>query len=84
MMAGKWLTYKTDHWCARPLEDMAVEQWLNVSAPMLEDGSFDRCNMYDVEYNLNSVRPDEDTPIIACTSWEYDESVFQVFSFCFW
>ena len=81
MMANKFLTYPIDHWCERPenYQTMSVESWLNISSPKLSDGSFDRCNMFDIDYE-NSVmeRPDEDTNTIACIRWEYDEQTFQV------
>ena len=52
-----------------------------MSAPRLEDGSFDRCNIYDADFGQGGLqsRPDEDTtPVKACTAWEYDESRIQV------
>ena len=83
MMSNKWLTYKTDHWCARPagLDDLTREQWLNLSSPILADGSFDKCHMFDLNYNETFERPDEGFPVIPCSNWEYDESIFQVQNF---
>ena len=88
MLSNKWLTYPSDHWCARPshatggqnLTDLSVEQWRNISAPLLSDGMFDKCSMFDVEYSADMARPDEDTtPVVPCKNgWEYDTSVFQV------
>ena len=81
MMVNKFLTYPVEHWCERPenYQNMSVENWLNVSSPILSDGNFDRCNMFDIDYeNSVIVRPDENTNTIPCISWEYDENFFQV------
>ena len=81
MMANKFLTYPIEHWCERPqnYQSISVEKWLNISSPRLSDGSFDRCNMFDIDYG-NSVmeRPEENINTIPCASWEYDEQTFQV------
>ena len=82
MMANKFLTYPLDHWCERPnnYQSVSIEKWLNISSPKLPDGSFDRCNMFDIDYNTSvALRPSEDTQTIACDSWEYEEALFQVF-----
>ena len=81
MMANKFLTYPLVHWCERPenYQNLSVEIWLNISSPVLSDGSFDRCNIFDVDYDNSIVdRPTEDTPTKSCNSWEYDETIFQV------
>ena len=80
MMANKWLLFPVDHWCARPegMTDMSVEEWRNLSAPMLSDGSYDKCNVYQVDYDTISERPPNDTSTIPCSDWEYDHSMFQV------
>ena len=82
MMANKFLTYPVGHWCERPnsYRNISVEKWLNISSPLLKDGSFDRCHMF----NINSSqpifkRPPENSSTIACHSWEYDENTFQVY-----
>ena len=81
MMANKFLTYPIDHWCERPQnhENISVEVWLNISSPILSDGSYDRCNVFDIDYSKPALdRPSEDTSKIECTKWEYDENTFQV------
>ena len=81
MMANKFLTYPIDHWGESPKnhQNISVEGWLNISSPILSDGSHDRCNMFDIDYgNPELNRPSEDTSKIACTKWEYDENTFQV------
>ena len=81
MMANKFLTYPIEHWCERPqnYQSISVEKWLNISSPKLSDGSFDRCKMFDIDYE-NSVmeRPEENVNTTPCASWEYDEQTFQV------
>ena len=83
IMVNKFLTYPVEHWCERPknYQSMNIENWLNISSPILLDGSFDRCNMFDIDYE-NSVmeRPQENTRTIACTRWEYSDETFQVFN----
>ena len=81
MMANKFLTYPIDHWCERPQnhKTISVEVWLNISSPILSDGSYDRCNVFDIDYSKPALdRPSEDTSKIECTKWEYDENTFQV------
>ena len=83
MMANKFLTYPTEHWCSRELsyKDADVHHWLNLSAPMLENGEFDRCQRFDLDYSNPSLSRPTDESIaatIACSSWEYDDSIFQV------
>lgn len=84
MMANKFLTYPIEHWCERPqnYQSISVEKWLNISSPKLPDGSFDRCNMFDIDYE-NSVmeRPEENINTIPCANWEYDEQTFQVYNY---
>ena len=82
MLANKFLTYPIDHWCARPAQyaNFTIEMWLNISAPLLADGTFDRCNSFELDYDETPLmRPDETSPTIACSAWEYKEDLFQVF-----
>lgn len=79
MLLNKFYTFPVDHWCSRPLElqEMPVQQWINLSAPM-NGGEFDKCQIFDVEFTNMTARPSESTPTRLCDSWEYDNSVFQV------
>ena len=84
IMANKFLTYPVEHWCERPknYQSMNIENWLNISSPIFLDGSFDRCNMFDIDYeNSEMERPEENTRTIACTRWEYSDETFQVFNY---
>ena len=74
--------FQTDHWCAPPsnLVNLTVDMWLNISSPLTDDGSYDRCNVFAVDFEEGPpmVRPPEDTDTVPCTRWEYDESFLQV------
>ena len=72
---------QTDHWCAPPsnLANLTVEMWLNISSPLTDDGSYDRCNVFAVDFEEEELmRPPEDTGTVPCTRWDYDESFLQV------
>jgi hypothetical protein len=60
---------------------MTPSDWLNISAPYNADGEYDRCNIFDVDFDNIQQRPNETTPTIPCTNWEFDEGTFQV-HFC--
>jgi hypothetical protein len=62
------------------MSNISVELWLNVSSPITDYGSYDKCNMFNLDYTSMDdwIRPGEDTATVACTNWEYDESLFQV------
>ena len=82
MMANKFLTYPIDHWCERPpmYANITVEKWLNISSPLLADGTFDGCNRFDLDYDeMPLTRPEETSPTAACRAWEYKEDLFQVY-----
>ena len=82
MMANKFLTYPVNYWCERPthlINTISVEQWIHVSSPLLEDGTFDKCHTFDMDYDQTLLeRPSENLSTIACSSWEFDEETFQV------
>ncbi len=79
-MVNKFYTYKTEHWCARPdgLENIPVDLWLNLSAPIKESGQLSRCRIFNMDYQSLIKRPDEVTDTIPCTSWEYATEPFDV------
>jgi len=79
-LANKFYTYPTDYWCARPenFTDLSVDEWLNLSTPLNEEGKFDRCFVFDVDYEKLSERPLDGTPIVKCSRWEYDAHYFSV------
>ena len=63
------------------LANLTSTEWLNLSAPMLENGEFDRCRIFDINYldlDTQIVRPDEETPSVACESWQFSEELFKV------
>ncbi len=57
---------------------MSVSDWLNISAPYNVKGEFDRCRIFDVDFDLVQQRPNETTPTIACSVWDFDQEIFQV------
>ncbi len=79
-MANKFYTRETEYWCRRPalLNNIPVDRWMNLSSPILESGDFDRCHIFDVDYQTLEQRPGEDTPVLKCTSWEYATEPFDV------
>ena len=80
MMSNKFLTYETEFWCARPnhLMHLTPEEWMNMSAPIVQ-GDFDRCHIFDVPvYKNNSIRPPNTTNHKPCIQWEYFNEHFQV------
>ena len=80
MFANKWLSFPVGHWCTMPYGlNMTVEEWRNVSSPLLPNGAYDTCNIFDIDYTSDTERPEGNaTDIIPCTSWEYDHSMFSV------
>ncbi len=61
------------------MSHLSPEQWMNISSPLLDDGGFDRCHIFNVDFGSmeDPVRPAEDTAKIDCGRWEYDESLLQ-------
>jgi len=58
--------------------NLTVIHWLNISAPKLTDGEFDKCSIFNITYNQDTTRPPEETPKIKCEAWDYDTSLFKV------
>ena len=84
MLSNKFYTNKTDFWCSRPSEfaNFSVEDWRKLSAPWKSGSSnesdFDNCKIFNVNFSTISIRPEENTETIPCTSWEYDTELFDV------
>ena len=57
---------------------MSVSDWVNISAPYDADGKYDRCRIFEVDYNIIQQRPNETTPTIACETWDFAQTPFQV------
>ncbi|KAL1428692.1 hypothetical protein MTO96_003037 [Rhipicephalus appendiculatus] len=60
-----------DHWCRKPdnLRDFTVQEWKNVAIPVLADGSYSKCAVYDPPI------PDgnqEERRTVPCNQWDYD------------
>ncbi|KAJ9582501.1 hypothetical protein L9F63_003194 [Diploptera punctata] len=71
-----FLAPPVDSWCTRPayLHNLTTEEWRNLSQPPLwsDSSKRDNCRMYEVDHT-GTVR----NSTVACSSWEYDRSVFQ-------
>nr|XP_054934208.1 solute carrier family 22 member 7-like [Dermacentor andersoni] len=68
-----------DHWCRPPdyLRDMPVQEWKNVGIPVLADGSFSKCTVYDPPLPpFLSLFPqegnEEERRKVPCHRWDYD------------
>ena len=48
---------------------------------MGEDKEYDRCKIFDIDYNSIESRPDENTQTIECNTWEYSNEYFDVSAF---
>ncbi|XP_070395804.1 solute carrier family 22 member 7-like [Dermacentor albipictus] len=60
-----------DHWCQPPdnLRHLGVQGWKNVAIPVLADGSFSKCSVYEPPL------PGDDQAersTVPCKRWEYD------------
>ncbi|KAK8758775.1 hypothetical protein V5799_003593 [Amblyomma americanum] len=60
-----------DHWCQPPpdFRDLPALQWKNVAIPVLADGSFSRCTVYDPPVPDDS---QEERRVVPCDRWDYD------------
>jgi hypothetical protein len=60
---------------------MSLADWRNISAPLDENGDFDKCRIFDLNFTDTSERPDESTPTVACTLFEFAQEPFQVLDY---
>ncbi|XP_077508744.1 beta-alanine transporter-like [Amblyomma americanum] len=60
-----------DHWCLPPPDwrDLPVQHWKNVGIPVLNDGSFSKCTMYDPPVQDDA---EEERQEVPCARWDYD------------
>ena len=86
MMSNKFQLYPIDFWCSRfgSFNNISKENSLRI-APINEDGTYDRCHIFDVPYFSSTNQPlferpldEKHQPITMCTEWEYDTSQFKV------
>nr|XP_054930252.1 solute carrier family 22 member 7-like [Dermacentor andersoni] len=63
--------HPVDHWCQPPdhLRQLGVQGWKNVAIPVLADGSFSKCTVY--EPPLPGGDQDE-RRTVPCKQWDYD------------
>ena len=57
--------------------NITVENWLDISAPKLEDKQYDRCSIFNITYNELTIRPPENTSTLKCQAWDYDTTNFK-------
>ena len=55
----------------------SLDDWLEISSPKI-NGEFDRCQVFDIDFDNVFERPPEETGTIECKSWEYDAIYFDV------
>ncbi|KAH7959416.1 hypothetical protein HPB49_010993 [Dermacentor silvarum] len=72
-LAYRVLARPVRHWCAPPydLALLPTEVWRNVAIPLMTDGSFSQCTVYDPPV------PDlanADRRVVPCERWQYDEA----------
>ncbi|GFW33449.1 hypothetical protein TNCV_2796161 [Trichonephila clavipes] len=72
-MAMSFYAPNIDHWCARPTDlNVSVQEWKDVALPPDDQ----HCSRYKY-FNLSDIHNDtKQKELIACDSWEYDNSVF--------
>ena len=70
---------QVDYWCSQPPHlNLTTSEWLNLSAPLLDNGEFDKCHIFDIDYDLETSRPDDGTRVKKCISWDYDTTYYEV------
>ena len=62
---------------------MTLTAWQNISAPFDENGDFDKCRIFNLNFTDTTERPDESTPTIACSIFEFAQEPFQVLTIYF-
>lgn len=71
----------TDFWCARPHNlygNLTVEEWQNLSHPRVENGGYDACRIYDLNYTSDLAGDAaERGGTVTCQKWEYSREVFK-------
>ncbi|XP_054930272.1 solute carrier family 22 member 7-like [Dermacentor andersoni] len=60
-----------DHWCQPPddLRYLGVQGWKNVAIPVLADGSFSKCTVYEPPLPEDK---QQERSIVPCKAWDYD------------
>nr|XP_037280191.1 solute carrier family 22 member 7-like [Rhipicephalus microplus] len=61
-----------DHWCHPPEElvDMPLQEWKNVAIPILPDGQFSQCTVY--EPPVPGEDKNEHRQVVSCRWWDYE------------
>lgn len=87
-MMMNFIGYTADHWCKVPqLEDMNHSMQKYISVPTVDDGKYDSCKVYDLNYSSYSLEDfvnwdrsamvDNITSTIDCSDWVHDQTLFE-------
>ncbi|XP_064479803.1 solute carrier family 22 member 7-like [Ornithodoros turicata] len=68
-LAFKIIARHVDFWCRKPavFQNFTDAEWKNVGIPIMQDGTFSRCKVYD-----DPLGPYRNQ--VPCAAWEYDRS----------
>ena len=79
-----YIAYRVDYWCDIPeLAHLPHENQSMIASPIVGNGEYDQCNVYDLDYSALTPEQIENwegvpdgTPTRKCQSWIYDDSVY--------
>ena len=78
--AYNFLSARMDHWCyVDGLQNLTHEEQKLVSIPLADDGDYEQCLMFDVNYTVHNgvTRPPNTTHTRPCDDgWVYNRSQF--------
>jgi hypothetical protein len=83
MLAPPFLAMEKDFWCVDNGTDNFdnLTDWQRFASPILENGKYDKCNIYDVDYTTledyegggrNASEYFDTNMTRPCSSWKYD------------
>ena len=82
ILGNKFITQKVDYWCHKQVNTWIPASKIGSTSPhhFVQMASLTGaiCLTWITIQARVLVRPSEDTPVIPCTAWEYDDSQFQV------
>ncbi|KAH9372674.1 hypothetical protein HPB48_021289 [Haemaphysalis longicornis] len=69
-LAYELISREVPHWCAPPdnLRYLPPEEWRNAAIPLLADGSYSQCTVYEPPV---PVSPEEERRLVTCDRWFY-------------
>ncbi|XP_077534747.1 solute carrier family 22 member 7-like [Haemaphysalis longicornis] len=71
VLAYQLIGRRVGHWCKRPdyLRHLSQEAWRNVAIPLLPDGTFSGCTVYDPPVEGEGA----ERPEVPCREWDYED-----------